>query len=178
MPDIVEIEGGRSPHAAAQPALEVLTDSTRVGVRIQLATDPRAVKAEILRVLQEVVFLERVLVLEEGRVHLEESPLDGRGFGDFGGLLRMRVRSAEREVAENIAELVAKQLLELLHDRHGCAAVRTLVVAVLDEGHRRGRRPLDMVTLPHRQSEPRDTTFRHVLPPDETPRTSTLVGTS
>jgi hypothetical protein len=59
------------------------------------------------------------------------------------------------------AELVAQQPLKIAHDGHGRLAIRTLVVAVLDESHRCGRGPLDMVTLTHPEREPRGTILRH-----------------
>ena len=95
IPELVEEEGGRAARPAAQAALEVLANPVCVGMGTQLVTDPGHVKAEIGRVLDKMIPLERLLLLEKGRVHLEESTLDTRGFGDLGGLLRMGVRCSQ-----------------------------------------------------------------------------------
>jgi hypothetical protein len=159
--NVVQEEGGRPTDAAAQAVLEVLTDLICVGARSQLTTDPGSVKVEIGRVLQQVVIFERVLVLEEAGMHLEELPLGPSGFGRFGGVLRVRVQPREREVAEDEAELVTQEPLEILHDGHRCPAVRTLVISVLDQGYRSALRALDVVAFPHRLSEPCSANFSH-----------------
>jgi hypothetical protein len=132
----------------------------------KLPTNPSGVKIEIGGVLHQAVILEGLLVLEHGDVHLGELSLGGRGFSDFGSVLRVGVHCRQREVAEDVTELVAEHILQLLHDRHRCPAVRTLVIAVLNQRHQCRRRSLHAVALAHRQSESRDAAFMHGLPPD------------
>jgi hypothetical protein len=130
-------------------------------VGAQLTTNPGRIEVEFGRVLQQVVIFERVLVLEEAGMHLEELPLSPSGFGGFGGVLRVLVQPREREVAEDEAELVTQEPLEILHDGHRCPAVRTLVISVLDQGYRSALRALDVVAFPHRLSEPCSANFSH-----------------
>ena len=61
----------------------------------------------------------------------------GRGLlGRFGGMFRVRVAGADREVAEHEAQSVAHLPLEFLHNRVGLPTVGALVVAVLHQRHR------------------------------------------
>ena len=78
-----------------------------------------------------------LLVLVQAIMHLPEPTLRRCRLGCFGGLRSMRVGVAQREVPEDRSELVAEDALDLLHDRVGGAAVRALVVAVLDQRQRR-----------------------------------------
>ena len=117
----------------------------RVG--IELGAEPRDVELEVGRRSAQVRVLERGLVLEERRVHLEEPSLRAGGFGRFGGMAGMRVQVLEREVAEDEAELVRQDALELVDDGHRRAAVWTLVVAVFDQRHEGGRRPPNVVAI-------------------------------
>jgi hypothetical protein len=64
-------------------------------------------------------------------------------------------------MAKDETELVPQKPLKIAHDRHGRLAIGTLVITVLDKGHRRGRGPLNMVTLAHREGEPRGAILRH-----------------
>jgi hypothetical protein len=80
-------------------------------------------------------------------VQLPEAALGARSFGGLGRLERVRVDLSEREVAEGEAKVLAEDPPHLLHDRVGCAAVRALVVAVLDERDAGGCRPPDAVAL-------------------------------
>ena len=73
----------------------------------------------------------------------------------------------EREVAKDETELVGQNPPELVHDGDRRAAVRTFVVAVLDQRHRCGRRPLDVVALADRHYQTGDTALlcvaRHLM---------------
>src|SRR5439155_5783374 len=61
---------------------------------------------------------------------------------------------ADREVAEDEPQLLLHPFLDLLDDRVGLPAVRALVVAVLDERHRRVARSLDVIPfLRHGQDQ-------------------------
>src|SRR5512132_4617282 len=95
-----------------------------------------------------------VLVLVEVIVHLPEPVLGGRSLGCLRRVLRMRMCGADWEVAEHEPELLSHPFLHLFNDRIGLPTVGALIVAVLHEGHRRIRRPLDVIPLlRHRQDE-------------------------
>ena len=70
-------------------------------------------------------------------VHLPEAALGARGLRRLGRHLRARVDVVEREVAPHVAQLVAEGGEQLADDGLGLAAVRALVVAVLDQRHGR-----------------------------------------
>ena len=135
----------------ATPLASALATSsaTRGGVLAAAELVPEAldVEAELLRVAREVGRRQLVLVLEQLVVHLPEGALRGRGLGRLGRHLRVRVHVVEREVAPDVAELVAERVEQLADDDLGLPAVRALVVAVLDERDRRVLRAADVVAL-------------------------------
>src|SRR2546426_4793502 len=96
--------------------------------------DALGVEAQIAGVFDQVVIVQSELPLEQAVVHLPELPLRAGRFRRLGGVLRVRVTLAQREVPEHEAQAATQPFLNLLHDRVGTAAVRALVVAVLDEG--------------------------------------------
>ena len=89
-------------------------------------------------VLPKMLVIERLLMLEEGVVHLPEAPLSGAGFRSLGRVLRVRVNGLERKVAEDKTKIRAELALDHLQNRMGAAAMRTLEVPVLHEGESRG----------------------------------------
>ena len=108
------------------------------------------VEAELLGVVDEVRLAQRVLMVEQQRVHLPEGALRG------GRLGRLRRRAGacgmdvgERQVAPDVAQ-VAEAGEQLAHDRLGPTAVGALEVAVLDERHRRLARSADVVVVADR----------------------------
>src|SRR5439155_7171609 len=121
----VQEEGRRAVHAAPDAREEVLANPRRVRVRGQLGGGPARVEAEPRGGGEEILVVERLLVLEERVVHLPEFPLRARGFGGLGGVLCVRVHLLQREVPEDEAEAPAEPLLDGLHDRIGAPAVRT-----------------------------------------------------
>ena len=78
-----------------------------------------------------------VLMGDQQVVHLPEAALGARGLGRLGRRLRARVDVVERQVAPDVAELVAEGDEQLADDGLGLAAVRALVVAVLEQDHAR-----------------------------------------
>ena len=90
---------------------------------------------------------ERVLVAEQPVVHLPERALGARGLGRLGGDLRVRVHVGQRQVAEDVAQLVAEVVEQLGDDRRRVPAVRALEVAVLEQRDRRVGPAADVVAL-------------------------------
>ena len=74
-------------------------------------------------------------------MHLPELALVGGGLGGLGRQLRVRVDVVQRQVAPHVAQVVAERVEQLADHQLGLAAVRALVVAVLDERHRRVSEP-------------------------------------
>ena len=62
----------------------------------------------------------------------QKRALGARRLGGLGRHLRVRVHVVEREVAPDVAQVVAEGVEQLADDDLGLAAVRALVVAVLD----------------------------------------------
>src|ERR1700756_3481350 len=80
-------------------------------------------------------------------VHFPELVLRSSGLGRFSRNLGIGVDLRERKIAEDKAKFVAESSLNLLSNRVGCSAVRTLIVAVFHEGHGRVCWPLNMVVV-------------------------------
>jgi hypothetical protein len=74
-------------------------------------------------------------MVEQEVVHLPERALLGRRLGRLRRLLRVRVDVVERQVPPDIGD-VAEVAQQLAHDGLRLAAIRTLEVAVLDDGDR------------------------------------------
>ena len=109
--------------------------------------EPLDVEAELAGVADEVLDSSRSWWREQEVVHLPEAPLRARRLGRLGGELGVVVHVGERQVAEDVAQVVAEALVQLAHDAGRAAAERALEVAVLDERQRRVGRPADVVAL-------------------------------
>ena len=115
-------------------------DARGVDAAAQLVGEPVDVEAELAGVADEIRRHQRVLVLEQQVVHLPELALRRRRLGRLGRELGVRVDVGERQVAEDVAQVVAELRHDLAHDRLGAAAEGALEVAVLDERDGRARR--------------------------------------
>ena len=123
------------------------TSSCTRGAWLARAAGPEAVEveAERLGVARQVVRLQLVLMVEQPVVHRPERALLARRLGRLGGDLRVRVHVVERQVAPDVAQVVAERVEQLADGDLGLPAVRALVVAVLDERDRRVGRAADVV---------------------------------
>src|ERR1043166_2624538 len=151
----VDEERRRAVHPADHSAPKVVPDLRGPAMGVEVAAEPVEIEPGTAGIALEVGPRETVLVLEDQVVHLPELSLRGARFGGFGGELCVGMQVREREVPESHPHQVARQLLELLEDRVGHAAVGALEVPVLDQGHRRSGRTPDVVVLVHRTGEPR-----------------------
>ena len=85
---------------------------------------------------------------EQPVVHVPELALRGRGLGRLGGHLRVRVHVGQRQVAEDVAQLVRRGARAARRSiGAACAAVRALEVAVLEQRDRRVGVAADVVAL-------------------------------
>ena len=80
----------------------------RVLAAAQLVDEALRVEPELARVVGEVGGPQLALVGEQGVVHLPEAALGGGGLGGLGGELRVRVHVVERQVAPDVANVVAE----------------------------------------------------------------------
>ena len=80
----------------------------------QLAGEVLDIEAELLRVADEIGWLECVLVVEQQVVHLPERALFGGCLGCLGSELGLGMDIAQRQVAPDVAELGAKLVDEFL----------------------------------------------------------------
>src|SRR3954470_2301629 len=90
---------------------------------------------------------EPILVLVEAVMHLPEFAMRAGKFGGLCGGFRVRMRLAQGKMPEDKSQPLPEMLLDKLDDRMRQSAIRTFVVAVLDERGRCIRRALGMVTL-------------------------------
>jgi hypothetical protein len=145
IPNRIQEERRCRVHGAVEAALKVLPDAVGVDMLQQITLEPVGVEIKRGRILDEMIVSKHLLALKAGGVHLPEPALRARGFGGFSGLLGAWVHSGEREVTLDEAELISKESLQFLDDGCGSPTVRTLVVAVFDQRHRRRHRTLNMV---------------------------------
>src|SRR3954466_14198511 len=153
-------------------AHEVLADTGGVDVLDQLPVEPFHIEAKLLCVRVECPVIEALLVLVENIVHFPELALDRCRFRRFGGLLRMRMRGRDREVAKDEAKRLTHSLLDLLDYWIGGAAIRTLVVPVLDERDRSVGRAIDVVAALRHRHRQRGCPLRGAHDPSPLPRLS------
>ena len=131
-------------------AQHVLLHPLQVNMVIHLVLVARQVQAYLRRIVEQVFFLQVLLVREEQFVHRPEFSLCASGFRGFGGQFGMRMHLAQREVAKNEAQLRAKVRNHDLQRVKGLQARWALKITVFDEGDRGGGRAVDMVNGPVR----------------------------
>ena len=146
MAPAVDEERRRAGDAAEVGAVDVLGDARGADAFAQVVGEAFDVETELLGVADQVVELERVLVLEQEVVHLPERALLGGGLGGLRGELSVGVDVVQRQVPPDVAD-VAEVAQELADDRLRLPAVGALEVAVLDDRDRRLERPADVVAL-------------------------------
>src|SRR5204863_3367145 len=117
-------------------AAKIIADFFRVSARCQLARKTLSVDADPRGVHRKVVVLEGILVVVEHVVHLPKPSLRCGRLRRLGSVLGVRVRLAERKIAENEAEPLAHIAAQVLNDGMRTPAMRTLEIAILDERHR------------------------------------------
>src|SRR3954447_24451546 len=96
---------GVPPNAGDSGALNVRANPGRVSALGEVAGEPVHVQTELVRVADEVLEVELVLVLEEEVVHLPEGPLFGGGLASFSGLPGVRMNVVERQVTPDVGEI-------------------------------------------------------------------------
>src|SRR6267378_1841252 len=149
----VDEERGRAIDPAAHPAHKIFTYALQIGSLDKFMCKPFNIQLQNFCESQEITIIKRLLILEEKIVHLPETPLSSGRLGRFRRSFGMRVYLREREVAKHKAKLFAQVLLDLFDYRVGCAAIRTLEVAVLNQCHSGCRRAQYMVARTDGQSE-------------------------
>ena len=103
----------------------------------QLAVEALHLQAQIFAYCEQLASLQRVAGARRcSRASPRTFPARRR-LGGLRGVLGVRVDLRQREVAEYESQARAEAPLHLLDDRVGPAAVRTFVVAVLDQRDRR-----------------------------------------
>lgn len=154
-PGAVHEERGRSIDAALHASAKVLANDFFVRTIGERACHRRRVDADVLRVADEIVILEGVLMLEQHVVHRPEVSvaLNASRLGGLRGVRCMWMLLLERKMAEHHAQLVAHLALHLLHDGIRHSAVRALEIPVFDERERRVHGAAHMVVRTDRHEE-------------------------
>ncbi len=102
-------------------------------------------RSELPRVAAQAAGRQLALVGEQDVVHLPERPLRAGGLGGLGGELGPGMHVAERQVAEDVAQIVAPLRQQLADRGLGAPAVGALEVPVLDQRHRCVGRAADVI---------------------------------
>src|SRR5712692_6102956 len=137
MPDAVDEKRRRPVHAAPHAGEEVAAHPRRIRSCFESGDEARHVQAADLRVASEIRIVQRVLILEQRVVHLPELPLRAGGFGGFRRVLGVRMNLGEREIAVDKTKAAAHDTQHFGDDGMCRAAMRTLIVAILDQRDRR-----------------------------------------
>src|SRR6266436_8213649 len=145
--DAVDKERRRSTHTAAYAALKILLDTANVRTFCHVTCELLHIQANRLGKLLQVGILKRMLVVEDGIMHLPELALSCGGLGSQSRVQRVGMDFGKREVAKDKAQLVPKLLLNRSHDGRRLAGVGAFVVAILHESDRSGGRSLMVVPL-------------------------------
>jgi hypothetical protein len=114
-------------HPAADAAYEVFPNPSGVGAPGKIRDELRLVQPDRGGVPDQILLVERVLVIEQRIVHRPELALRP---GRLRRALGVRVGRGEREVAENQPHPRAESALQLLDDRLGLAADWALIITV------------------------------------------------
>jgi len=113
----------------------------------------------------QVAIVERLLMLVQRVMHLPEPSLGGSSLRGFGGVFRVRMALAQREVPKNKSELRSKTSLDFLDDGIGPPAMWAFVVAVFHERDGCVGRTLRVVAFTDRHRQTRDFVISHAQPP-------------
>ncbi len=143
----VDEERRRAGDAALVGADDVLADARRVHPAAQILGDAVGVEPELLGVAPHVARAQLALMVEEDVVHVPEATLCGRGFGGLRSQLRVRMHVVEREMAPDVAHVVAEGRQQLADRVLGLPAVRAFEVPVLEQRHRGVLGAADVVAL-------------------------------
>src|ERR1700676_3922940 len=141
----VDEERRRSVHSTADTALEVGADTGFESSLLQRLTQRGGRQLELFGELQIEYFAQALLIFIQLIVHLPELALGACKLRHFGGSFGGRVHFAQGKIAKHQPQAFSKVLLNLLDNEIGLSAIRTLVIAVLHQGHVRGFRALDVV---------------------------------
>jgi hypothetical protein len=127
-------EEARCPRdAAGVRAGDVVLHSLAVRASTELVPESLAVELQLRGIASEVPGRHRILVGEELVVHRPECVLRTGCVGSFRLHLSVRVHVGERQMAPDVAQVVAELPQQFADGDLGLAAVRTLVVAVFDQ---------------------------------------------
>ena len=147
VPHAVDEERRRAAHPAGLGGGDVLAHPRGEGPPPQLPGEPAQVQPEGGGVVEQLPRLELVLVREQPVVHRPEGTLGAGGLDGLGGQFGVRVDVGQRQVPEDVAQVVAEPAAQLGEDAGGPAAERALDVAELDELQRGADRPAHVVAL-------------------------------
>ena len=129
--------GGRALDTALQADFEV-GENLRGELMVRQRTlEFRNVQVEVGRIAQQITVGQRILAGKRRILQLPELAL---GVSRLGRCLGIGMDLDEREVTKSIAQSITQSVAQVLDDRVGHPAKRTLIIAVFDPGHRGSRR--------------------------------------
>src|SRR5262249_54432721 len=97
----VDEEGRSAVHAASNPGAKIGTHALRVRALLELLSKALQFEPELPRVAQQVLVVERALIVEERVVHPPEFPLGGGRLGRLRRPQGVRMDLLERKVSEH-----------------------------------------------------------------------------
>ncbi len=154
--DSVDEEGRSSVHPAAHSGGEVFPDPGLMDPICQLPGHAVGVHSRFRSVTDQAVAIELALVGEKALVHGPELPLSAGSLRCLRGGLRVRVDLTHREMPKNKAQPRSETRLHFPDNMEGAPAVRTLVIAVFDQGDRRVDQPGNVISITYRENQTGD----------------------
>jgi hypothetical protein len=91
-------------HGAEVGAVDVIGDTARSGPHAQIFCEAVDVDVELLRIADQIVQAECILMVEQQVVHFPERALVRGGLRRLGRSLRVRMDVVERQVAPDVAD--------------------------------------------------------------------------
>src|SRR5712692_1213771 len=99
----VDEEGRGAAYSAMPPAFDILTQPRRKNMVLQLPLEALGIKSEVGSVVQQVLIVERILMLEKHLVHLPELALRSGSFRCFRSMPGMRMHLRHGKMAKDEA---------------------------------------------------------------------------
>jgi hypothetical protein len=133
-------EGWRASHAAARAGRDIALNAFARSRPGQIVGDGNRIDTTGRRILDQIIVLQCILVLEQQVMHPPErigAAARRDRFGRLGRRPRVRVHLGYGKIPEDESHVIANLFKDLLKDDMGKAALRTLVIAILNKSDRR-----------------------------------------
>jgi hypothetical protein len=144
----IDEECGRANHTTSHARVDVALNSMAQCGGGQVVGDADRIHADGCGVLDEIVVLQRILILVQKSMHSPKRVLTaaaGNGFGCLRGGKAVRKSFNNRKMSEDEPHVIANIFEDLLQDQVGVPTLRVLVATILDQRDRRISSPAHVI---------------------------------